>query len=146
VPHITLQLSPDGPVVTIIIAVSQARRDALKASGQPMPTPQRIRGLIDTGASCSCVDASILQALNLQPTGTVPVHTPSTGPIPHPANQYDVSITLHHPPQLSFSIPNIPVVDSDLSIQGIDALIGRDILENALLVYDGSTGIFTMAF
>ena len=133
-------------MVAIIIGVSQARRDALRASNQPIPPPQRIRGLVDTGASCTCVDVSILQALNLQPTGTVPVHTPSTGPNPYPANQYDVSITLHHLPHLSFSIANIPVVDSDLSIQGIDALIGRDILENALLVYDGYTGIFTLAF
>lgn len=40
----------------------------------------------------------------------------------------------------------MPVVESDLSAQGIQALIGRDILSDSLLVYNGYTGLFILSF
>jgi hypothetical protein len=56
-PHINLQMSPgDGPLIDIFVGVSFPRRDALKAAGHVAPNPIRARALIDTGASCSCVD------------------------------------------------------------------------------------------
>ena len=49
-------------------------------------------------------------------------------------------------PALSLSISNVAVAEAQLSIQGIQALIGRDVLKNCLLVYDGQNGTFTLAF
>jgi len=40
----------------------------------------------------------------------------------------------------------IPVIASELAIQGIDALIGRDILDQCLFAYNGSAKTFTLAF
>jgi hypothetical protein len=65
------------------------------------------------------------------------MHTPSTGIQAHHASLYDVSLTLIHP-ALSLSIGNVPVAEAQLSIQGIQALIGRDVLKRCLLVYDGN--------
>jgi hypothetical protein len=73
------------------------------------------------------------------------MHTPSTGAQVHHANLYDVSLVLMHP-ALSLSISNVAVAEAQLSIQGIQALIGRDVLKNCLLVYDGQNGTFTLAF
>jgi hypothetical protein len=70
VPHFTLSLGPNGPVLNAIVAVSQERNAALVAAGQPAPKPQPIRALVDTGASATCVDPSVLAALSLTPTGT----------------------------------------------------------------------------
>ena len=39
-----------------------------------------------------------------------------------------------------------PVIASVLSVQGIEALVGRDILDRCLLIYNGSEGRFTFAF
>lgn len=144
-PHITLQIGPSGPVLDLEIGVSQAREDALKKAGQPVPPPLRIRGLIDTGASCTCVDPLVLGRLQLTPTGKVAINTPSTGSVPHTADQYDVSLILMSS-YLRLLFPAKSVVESHLSIQGIDALIGRDILEKCLLVYDGQAATFTLAF
>lgn len=147
-PHLTLNLSPAGAVLDVHVGVSQARRNALTAANQPVPTAVPTRALIDTGASCTCIDQSILNQLGLSPTGTALIHTPSTGAAPQTANQFDISllIVFGTPLRLLYGNHTIPVVESDLSTQGIDALIGRDILAASLLVYDGETGLFTLSF
>lgn len=104
-----------------------------------------MRALIDTGASCTCIDPHVLKALSLTPTGVIPVHTPSTGSTPHLASQYDIDLVLLNP-RLNLTIGAIPVTEANLRVQGIDALIGRDVLANCLLVYDGQSGIFNLAF
>jgi len=71
--------------------------------------------------------------------------TPSTGSNAHHANLYDVSLVLMHP-KLSLTVNNVPVAEAHLAIQGIQALIGRDILRRCLLIYDGQSGIFTLGF
>lgn len=71
--------------------------------------------------------------------------TPSTGSQPHPCNQYDVSLVLLHP-QLQLTFNSVPALESDLAHQGFHALIGREVLRRCLLVYDGQSGIFSLAF
>ncbi|MCI0388244.1 MAG: retropepsin-like domain-containing protein [Acidobacteria bacterium] len=144
-PHLTIQLAPGGPLVDILIGVSEARRAALVKANQSVPQHVPIRALIDTGASCTCIDPGALQSLGLAPTGVTPMHTPSTGNQAHNANQYDVSLVLLHP-KLRLQIGTVAVVESELAIQGIQALIGRDVLANCLFIYDGETGIFTLGF
>lgn len=144
-PHLTLQVAQGGALIDLSVGVSAARAQALQQAGQLVPNPVVIRGLIDTGASCTCVDPSIPRALGLVPRGVTPILTPSTGAQAHQANLYDVSLTLLHP-KLSLSIANVPVAESQLAVQGILALIGRDILANCLFLYDGQAGLFTLAF
>lgn len=73
--------------------------------------------------------------------------TPSTGAQPHITDQYDASLQIYsamnEPP---LEIPVIAVVASELRVQGIDALIGRDVLSRCLLWYNGGLGFFTLAF
>ena len=42
--------------------------------------------------------------------------------------------------------PTIAVTNSDLSIQGLQALIGRDILDRCILIYNGTQEFFTLAY
>jgi predicted aspartyl protease len=48
----------------------------LTLAGQPVPNPYAIRGLIDTGATCTSIDTQILQQLGIPSTGTTRIHTP----------------------------------------------------------------------
>lgn len=146
--HFTLQIEPGGPILQAIIFVSQPRIAALTAAGQTVPNPVPIRALVDTGASCTCVDPSVLASLGLTPTGIVRVNTPSTGTTPHSADQFDIALFIPGPPSnppLVFQ--TIPVISSDLlAAQGFHALIGRDILDRCVLIYNGSMKDFTLAF
>ncbi len=40
----------------------------------------------------------------------------------------------------------MPVIESQLSMQGIQALIGRDVLRQCLFVYNGEEDQFMLAF
>ena len=145
----TLQLDPaNGPVVTAVVGVSVPRADALLSAGRAVPAGISIRALVDTGASSSCVDPGGLAQLELSATSTGAVHTASTGDAPHAVPQYDVSVITpgvgpHHVP---LAIGAVPVLATELSLQGIDALIGRDILKDCILIYNGSVRQFTLAF
>ena len=110
-PHLSQQISASGPVLDLLVAVSRPRAQALHRLGQPLPPPVQIRGLIDTGASCTCVDPSALHSLNLTPTGTASIITPSTGASAHVVNQFDVSIVLVHP-QMQFVLDSVAVIES----------------------------------
>lgn len=83
--------------------------------------------------------------LNLTPTGSVFMNTPSTGTIPHRANQYDVSLTLVHP-TIGLTFAAVPVIEAHRATQGIQGLIGRDILANCLFIYNGLDGNFVLGF
>jgi hypothetical protein len=90
----------------------------------------------------------VLSYLRLAPTGSVEIHTASTGAAPHTAEEYDVSFQIpgavpHHVP---LTLSNVPVTAVELEVQGIQALLGRDILDDCVLVYNGTVGQFTLAF
>lgn len=144
-PHLTLPVGATGPVLDLIIGVSEPRRDALRKAGQPVPDALKIRGLIDTGASGVMIDRAHLATLKISPTGRTHVHTPSTGTTQNICLTYDVMLGFNHP-KLAFRIGTHAVMASDLTQTGVDALIGRDVLEHCLLVYDGVNATFTIAF
>jgi len=122
---------------------------ALAQAKQLIPQPQKIFALIDTGASCTCVDPTVLKALKLSPTGQASVNTPSTGTQPHSADQYDVSLIIpgSSSTQPPFYLHTLAVIESQLmAAQGIHALIGRDVLQSVYLTYNGAMSIFTFAY
>ena len=90
----------------------------------------------------------VFQALQLQPTGSTPVLTPSTGVTPVDADTYDVAILIPGPQgQSGIAIQNMPVVASELfAAQGFHALIGRDILRQCVFSYNGAINQFTLAY
>ena len=148
-PFFTLQLTAQGPMMMAYVGVSEARPGALIAAAQPVPNAIQIRALVDTGASGTCIDPSVLETLGLTPTGSVQVNTPSTGATPHNADQYDVSIVVPGalPTHAPLLVENMPVVCAELlQPQGFHALVGRDILSLCLLHYDGLANTFSLAY
>jgi predicted aspartyl protease len=146
VPHFTLPFQTNGPQIQLYIGASNPRREALQQAGQQIPQPVLVHGLVDTGASATAVDPNVILSLGLQPTGSMPILTPSTGSTPHQVNTFDVGIIIPLNGLMTFSINAFQVFESSLSVQGIQALIGRDLLANCLFVYDGRSNIFTLAF
>jgi hypothetical protein len=137
-PHFTLQLTnPGGPIVDAFVGLSHARVTALLAAKQPVPSAVRLRALVDTGASCTCFDPGALVSLGPFPTGVTQVLTPSTGTAPHQASTYDVNITIPCGNLMPLVVGNLAIIESNLAVQGIQALFGRDILSRCMLVYNG---------
>lgn len=145
-PHLTAPLTANGPIVLLAVMVSQQREAAMRVAKMPIPQPAIGPALIDTGASCTSVDTSVIAQLGIPPTGSVPIVTPSTGNTPHLCRQFDVGIGIFLGPNQAHFRVTLPVLECDLSKQGIKALIGRDVLGEALMVYNGKAATVTLSF
>ena len=89
----------------------------------------------DTGASGTCISKKIVSDLKLVPIGKINVNTPSGIGI---MNQYMVNLVLNN----DVVFDDWLVMDSEIGSQGIDVLIGMDIISNgdfAISNYEGRT-------
>ncbi len=145
-PYLTLQITGLGLVCDVLFRPTQPRIEALRSAGQPIPSFGRYRALVDTGASCTCIDPSVAVDLGLDATGSTPMNTASTGASPVNAQQYDITLVIDHPDGFPLFLPTIPVAEMELSMLGIEALIGRDVLDECLLIYDGKSQTFTLGY
>lgn len=146
-PHFTSPIVAEGPILNVIFTVSEARRRALEKADRPVPSLVQVRGLVDTGASHTCVDPSIIQALEIPDSGFASMVTPTTGSSSVRKSTYDVGLAIfatnQDPP---YHIRNMAVAECELSNQGFHALIGRDVLSKCILHYNGAAGVYTLAF
>jgi hypothetical protein len=143
-PLLSGPLTADGPVIEVIVGMTAAEARQRRSAGQTAPPSLTLRALIDTGASQTCIDTGSAQALALTSTGSGSFLIPSLGG-PLTLHQYEVSLTLLHP-QASFTLFTLPVVAAVLAPQGIEVLIGRDMLNRCLYVHDGQAGTWTLGF
>ena len=145
-PHLTIAIDAvRGPIIKLLVGVSTPRGIALAEAGLKSPEPIVVDFLVDTGASCTVIDETTMAPLGLTPTGETLVSTPTTGGKAESRFLYDVGMMLYHSDH-SRIFNSHPVIATDLSDQGIGGLLGRDVLESCLLVYDGSTKYFSLAF
>ncbi len=136
-----------GPFFEVAVQVPRATADVLAKQGQPLPTPQTGRGVVDTGASLTCVHEPVLQALGIHPIGQV---TTGTAGGPSIRNVYPAQLELQ---DAGIRIELTRVAGVDLTGQGVGpgtgqpliALLGRNLLERMLLVYNGPGGYWTLA-
>lgn len=145
-PHLTLDIEALGPIVQVGVGVSEPVRAALVTANRTLPALQISRALVDTGASCSVVDEAVVKALGLSPVSFATVHTPSTAGKPIQQPVYDVSIWLYHAQTKYVWERSFPVGCAVLRAQGIDMLLGRDVLAECLLICDGPERRFTISF
>jgi predicted aspartyl protease len=142
-PYLTLQLIGGRPLIDVAVGLSAPRAAALGRAQQLVSPPVQARALIDTGASSTCIDPQLLRALELAPVGQVRIQTPSTGTSLHLCELYDVSLSVSYP-GIHIALPTLSVVAASIATQGIQCLIGRDILSRWLLIYDGGGRSFTV--
>jgi hypothetical protein len=124
------------------------RVNAMQAAGVQPPAYVTGTFLVDTGASCTCVDPTFVASLGLVATGNVAMQTPSTSGVPVTCNQYDVTIYIPNNGTggSGFFINALPVIEAAFASQGIEGLIGRDIIDRCTLICNGSAGMFTLAY
>jgi hypothetical protein len=124
----------------------------MTAAGLIPPMPFFGHGLLDTGAGSTAIDRSIVAKLGLSATGSVQVLTASTGSNPIQVNEYDVSVWFEQPPTPGQIYPTrhavhltLAVTEGEFSSNGFDVLIGRDVLSQGVLIYNGLLGLFSIA-
>jgi hypothetical protein len=142
VPSFTIagtNLQGAGPVIDVQIAVNKGVEADLRDAGQTVPAPYFALAMIDTGASLTVIREGLAHDLNLQPTGTTTINTPSDTNV----QCYKYMVRLVLPNDISFETPALEV---PLKGQHIDCLVGRDVLARGILVYIGPDNLFTLSF
>lgn len=137
-------LQQQGPVLPIEIQVPTALEKHLKAQGKEVPKPVEGLALVDTGATSTCIDHKVLTDLGVKPVGII--KTGTAGGIVE-QNLFPARI---HMKQEKIGVEFGQVAGVNLSGQkaggmSIVALIGRDLLANWVLLYNGPAGMFTLA-
>ena len=138
--HPQIALTQRGPCVQIAVSIAQPVAEQLLQRGETLPNMVSGVGLIDTGASSTCVDIDMVTSLGIQPTDFVMVASAS-----HEETKQGV-----YP--ITFQIVGLPIginalrsIGAPLKAQGIQLLIGRDVLQHCTLFYNGIVGQFTLS-
>jgi hypothetical protein len=143
------------PLLTISVGTTAARLEDLRAIGQGVNGPLRlqVQALLDTGASMTTVDQSIVDKLKLAPSGHEQFF--SNGQlVSKPTDCYEACITIlpalfGQPGPLEEKVfEPIRIAAGTLKNEkhGFEALIGMDILKHCVLTYDGPREVFTLDF
>jgi len=140
----TTTLAHLGPTLAVSVSIPQALADLYARQQRLLPSPITGIGLIDTGATRSCVHAPIMRNLGVNPIGVVTIGF-AAGQALH--NLFPAHFTF---PAAGIDIDFASVVGVELAGQMINgqqliALIGRDVLSMGIFVYNGSMGTFSFA-
>jgi hypothetical protein len=140
-------LAAVGLVIPVEIHIPATLAAQLQQAQQPVPPPQTGYALVDTGAGMtSCHDAA-LRALGLNPVGQQ-----SFGTANGPVQQYLYPANIRLPAQ-NWGFDLATVAGADLTGQIIPlnppqqllVLIGRDLLSNMTLHWNGPAGVCTLS-
>jgi hypothetical protein len=133
-----INLQQYGPVIELqIIPTTLYSENTDNATNNPS---NKVLAMIDTGAMSSVVQQGICEKLKLNPTGMVSMTTPSSEDVQ--CYQYDISLLF---PSNVF-LENITVTEAPLQGQHIQLLVGRDVLQHGVFIYNGYDNSFTLSF
>lgn len=135
--HKSQNLHLAGPIIEVIIVPPQPVIEDLKAKGLALPGQKAI-ALIDTGATCTCIDKTIAQALKLVSHDIKRVQTAGGEDM---QCLYDAGVIL---PLAQKNIFVVQVLEAKLEKQPYKVLLGRDVLRNCTLVYNGWDNSYTL--
>jgi hypothetical protein len=140
-------LAGSGLVMPVEVHVPAAIAAQLQQNQQPVPAPKTGLALVDTGAGITCCNAADLVALGLNPVGQITVGT-ANGPTPQflypamvrlPASGWQFDLAAVSGANLAGQmIPTTPP-------QQLLVLIGRDLLANMTLHWNGPGGLCTLS-
>ena len=92
------------------------------------------QALVDTGASGTCISPRAFQALGLKAIAHV-----RSGGLSGPDTRQMAVVDIEFLGS-GITVHNLPVVEADITDQGLDMLVGRDVLSVAAFTYDGPAG------
>jgi predicted aspartyl protease len=139
-PRLQSRIDFDGAIINVRVELGAVEEAYLRAWGQPIPQPFSTTALIDTGASHTAVDPMILNHLGVIQRGVVLVRVPGHANAHMPLYDVRVSLEIHHP---AFDVQVAKIVPATHTVA---VLIGRDILKNGTLLFDGQNNASSFWF
>jgi hypothetical protein len=148
VPILIGPLQTEGALVEVRIGWSASAVRQRRAALHPIPPPEQVWALIDSGAESTCLDTDLMQRLGLPLAGFSLANIPASGG-QTVASEHDASLTLLHTsgnPQDCLTLPDLMVMALPIGALGYQALIGRDVLARCRFLYDGPRSEFQLEY
>lgn len=137
---IQLGLQGAGPRIQVILSPLENQLKSLADKGEPPPHPVSGFALIDTGASSTCIDQNAAEGAGLAVVDSGPMSsaTHANEIVPIYAGKIEII-------GMSISVNVMRAYGVNLNSQDLIALIGRDLLSQCVLVYNGLEGSFSLS-
>jgi len=139
-------LEREGPLIPVEVSMPTALEDWCVRQNFPIPAPEPGYALIDTGASISCIHEPILEQLSITPIDSIPLVTPAGD---GRAFVYPTRVSFPALNVQGYSINRVVGTQTDwttASGKRVIMLLGRDLLAQFLMVYNGKFNQFTLAY
>lgn len=124
----------------VSVSVGEQLAEPILQAGGTLPAPVSGLALIDTGATSTCVDQAAAERLGLPAIDVVNVASASQASTQQ--NVYPIRLEVVGLP-IAINAPR--AIGAPLEAQGILVLLGRDVLQHCVLVYNGTVGSFSLA-
>jgi hypothetical protein len=128
----SLQMSDDGPILTVEIATPLPERELALGGTSELPPVLLVKALIDTGAAVTAINPKIVDNCQLRYIG--PARISVVGNL---LDCRSFAASMQFP---GTGIPAIPIMemrDATIIHRQYSCLIGRDVLRRWKLIYDG---------
>ena len=129
-----------GPVVPVTLTLSDDVQRAYIERGEQPPAPVNGFAMIDTGASTTCCDADAARRAGFPTVGVARMTSAS-----HASHQVPTFTGKIVCPKFTINMESGMGVSLSSFGNGLIALLGRDVLKSAILIYNGPDGHFSLA-
>ena len=139
-PRLQGRIDLDGAIIAVRIELGTTAETFLRAAGRSVPPPVATTALIDIGASHTVVHPMILDRFGGPYSARGWVSVPGQPEVI--LNHYDVRVILgdHRP---AFEVQAVKLAPATHTVA---VLIGRDLLKQGVLLYDGQNETFSFWF
>lgn len=135
-------LATDGPIVPVTLTLTEETSRAYVERGESLPEPVSGFAMIDTGATRTCLDEASARRAGFPITGIALMASATHAN--HEVPVFNGRIVMVG----SFNIDVVGGLGANLTAIGdldLVALIGRDLLKDALFTYNGPGGSIALA-
>jgi hypothetical protein len=145
-PLFNIPIDPQqGVLVDLWIGPTRQDQDGQMERESEPTKPQQLQMLLDTGASRTHLDPAVISRLKLRQDGQTELITPTSGSDGTPARQFRCCAVLRVD-GIEMEWPDLLVTEAPMANQGVDGLMGRDLLRSLAIFWDGIAGSATLAF
>jgi hypothetical protein len=132
------ELRKRGPILPVQIGIPAVLAAQMQAQGQTPPPPEEIQALVDTGASITAINVATAQRLGLQATGSIQIGG-ATG-----VSDMPLYAAMFRIPDPFIEWDPMTLAGAQLSGTPFEILVGRNVLCNMTMAYDGKQGRFSL--
>lgn len=144
-PICNTRLQGGRSIIDLFVVPDHLEFASMRAVGE-IPEPRPVRLLVDTGASMTKIAEWVLHALGLLPVSTVVEHAAFSPGRPVEREVDSVQLFMAGAANGVLAWDLQVTSSAGLEALGVDGLLGRDILDQCLLIYNGPESHFSLAF